>query len=78
MKISRIWFEGDYIYVSTAEGNVLRQPLRFYPRLRHATDAQREDYHLSTVGIHWRNIDEDISFESFLYDKHEPVLMYMG
>ena len=28
--------------------------------------------------IHWRNIDENVSFESFLYDEQEPALMYVG
>ena len=76
MKIESIWFDGDYIYGKTDSGDVLRQPLRFYPRLLRATDTQRGDYRISTVGIHWRNIDEDVSFESFLYDEHEPALMY--
>ncbi|MBP5535703.1 MAG: DUF2442 domain-containing protein [Bacteroidales bacterium] len=76
MKIESIWFDGDYIYGRTDNGDVLRQPLRFYPRLRRATTAQRYDYRISTIGIHWRNIDEDVSFESFLYDEHEPALMY--
>ena len=77
MKIESIWFEGDYIYGKTDSGEVLRQPLRFYPRLRRATETQRDDYRMSTIGIHWRNIDEDVSFESFLYDEHEPSLMYV-
>lgn len=77
MKIESIWFDGDYIYGKTDGGDVLRQPLRFYPRLRRATNTQREDYRISTIGIHWRNIDEDVSFESFLYDEHEPALMYV-
>ncbi|MCR5193014.1 MAG: DUF2442 domain-containing protein [Bacteroidales bacterium] len=76
MKIESIWFDGDYIYGKTDSGDVLRQPLRFYPRLRRATDKQRKEYRMSTVGIHWRNIDEDVSFESFLYDENEPALMY--
>ena len=78
MIIVSVWFDDDYIYGKTDGGNVLRQPLRFYPRLRRATDKQRADYLISTIGIHWRNIDEDVSFESFLYDEHEPALMYAG
>ncbi|MBQ6068390.1 MAG: DUF2442 domain-containing protein [Bacteroidales bacterium] len=78
MKIESIWFKDNYIYGKTDGGEVFRQSLHLYPRLSHATDEQRADYYMSTVGIHWRNIDEDISFESFLYDKQSPVLMYMG
>ncbi|MBR6843989.1 MAG: DUF2442 domain-containing protein [Bacteroidales bacterium] len=77
MKIINIWFEDGYIYGKTDAGEVLRQPLRFYPRLRNATESERNNYRFSTAGIHWRNIDEDISFESFLYDEHEPALMYV-
>ncbi len=76
MKVESIWFDGDYIYGKTDSGDVLRQPLRFYPRLRRANDEQRADYYMSTVGIHWRSIDEDISFESFLYDEYDPSLVY--
>ncbi|MBR4773829.1 MAG: DUF2442 domain-containing protein [Bacteroidales bacterium] len=78
MKITEIWFKDGYIYGKTDNGDVLRQSMRFYPRLRHATEDERNNYRFSTAGIHWRNIDEDVSFESFLYDEHEPALMYVG
>ena len=75
MKVESIWFDGDYIYGKTDSGDVLRQPLRFYPRLRRANDEQRADYYMSTVGIHWRSIDEDISFESFECLSVKPCLV---
>ena len=78
MKITDIWFDDSFIYGKTDGGDVLRQPLRFYPRLRNATESERNNYRFSTAGIHWRNIDEDVSFESFFYDEKEPVLMYVG
>lgn len=78
MKITDIWFEDGYIYGKTDRGDVLRQSLHFYPRLRRATEDERNNYRFSTAGIHWRNIDEDVSFESFLYDENEPALMYVG
>ena len=33
-----------------------------WPRLANATKAQREDFYLSPCGIHWPQIDEDLSF----------------
>lgn len=39
----------------------------WYPRLRKASPEERNQYTFSTIGIHWRIIDEDISFESFGY-----------
>lgn len=72
MKIVEIWFDTDYIYGKDEKGTVLRQSLLCYPRLKAATDEQRKDYRIGLGGIHWRNIDEDISFESFKYDDAEP------
>lgn len=75
MKIIEIWFDADYIYGKDEEGNVLRQSLLWYPWLKAATDEQRNDYRIGMGGIHWRNIDEDISFESFIYDDAEPTAL---
>ena len=75
MKIIKIWFDADYIYGRDDEGNILRQSLLWYPRLNAATNEQRNDYRIGMGGIHWRNIDEDISFESFKYDDAEPTAL---
>ena len=73
MRIIEIWFDADYIYGKDENGAVFRQSLLWYPRLSAATDEQRNDYRIGLGGIHWRNIDEDISFESFAYDDTEPT-----
>lgn len=73
MKIEKIWFDGDYLYGSDETGKVYRQSLLWYPRLRNASDDARKDYTVSTVGIHWRSIDEDVSFDSFEYEDAEPT-----
>ncbi len=72
MKIEKIWFEGDYIYGKSDEGQTYRQSLLWYPRLRKASDDARSNYTFSTIGIHWRALDEDVSFESFTYEEAEP------
>lgn len=74
MVIKSIWFDSDYIYGEdgNGNGNVYRQSLLWYPRLRAATDEERREYSIGFDGIHWRSIDEDISFESFGYDDAEP------
>lgn len=73
MKIEKIWFDGDYLYGCDESGKVYRQSLLWYPRLRNASDDAHKDYTISTVGIHWRSIDEDVSFESFEYEDAEPT-----
>lgn len=72
MKIERIWFEGDYLYGMGDDGKTYRQSLLWYPRLREADNIERTKYTMSTVGIHWRDLDEDVSFESFEYEDAEP------
>ena len=75
MKIIKIWFDSDYIYGIDESGNEYRQSLLWYPKLRTATDEQRAEYTFGMGGIHWRALDEDISFESFTYDDAEPSPM---
>ena len=68
MKIKEIWFENDQIYGRDVNGQVYSQSLLWYPRLRAASASEREQFTIGLDGLHWRNVDEDISFESFLYD----------
>ncbi len=75
LKITKIWFDGEYIYGLGEDGQTYRQSLLWYDRLLHATPEERENYTVSFTGFHWRDLDEDISFESFLYDEAEPSPM---
>ena len=72
MKIKEIWFDTEHIYGRDEEGREYRQSLLWYPKLQAATDEQRSSYTFGLGGIHWRELDEDISFESFTYDDSEP------
>ena len=71
-EIKEIWFDSDYIYVRDEKGHEYRQSLLWYPMLRNATDQERLQYTIGLDGIHWRALDEDISFESFEYDDADP------
>ena len=74
MKIEKLWFENNRIYIINDKNETLFQSLKFYPRLLCATDDQREKYECWEYGIRWDEIDEDMSYESFCYeDTKEPV-----
>ena len=74
MKIEKLWFENNRIYVINDKNETLFQSLKFYPRLLCATDAQRQSYECWDYGIRWDEIDEDMSYESFYFDDtKEPV-----
>lgn len=51
-----------------ADGRAISVPLAWFPRLRDATVAQRRNWRLigGGIGIHWPDIDEDISAASLL------------
>lgn len=72
MTIKRIWFADNRIYGQTEDGKTVWQSLLWYKRLKNATEEQRNDYEIDDEGIHWYDLDEDVSFESFEYDDPEP------
>ena len=59
---------GDDLIVDLADGRTLSVPLAWYPRLLHATSEQRENWRIAGggFGIHWPDIDEDLSTEGLL------------
>lgn len=58
----------DNIHVVLADGREVTAPLAWSPRLADATPAQRKNWRLigHGQGIHWPDVDEDISVASFL------------
>jgi uncharacterized protein YuzE len=65
---SKIWFDNDNLWVLLQDGRQLSVPLAYFPRLLNATPEQRREYTISGggIGLHWDNIDEDISVPSLL------------
>ena len=74
-KIEKIWLTDDAVWIRTAEGKETFEKFNDYPRLRYATKKQRANYEADEYGIHWRDIDEDLSFEGF-FDKKETTELY--
>jgi hypothetical protein len=59
-------FDEHSMWVDLSDGRTLGVPLAWFPRLLHATPAQREKVELSRVGLHWDELDEDISVAGLL------------
>ena len=74
-KIEKIWLTDDAVWIRTDNGKEACEKFNDYPRLRYATKKQRADYETDEYGIHWRDIDEDLSFEGF-FDKKETTELY--
>ena len=71
-RIEKIWFEDEWLYGLGDDGVTYRQSLLWYKRLMSASEQERAQYEFSTIGIHWRELDEDVSFESFEYPEADP------
>lgn len=61
----------DTLRVDLSDGRSISAPLAWYPRLLHATSAERKRWRLigRGLGIHWTDLDEDISVEGLLAGK---------
>ncbi len=61
-------FDSNMMWVSLADGRKLGVPLAFFPRLLGASIEQRQRYEFSGggTGIHWDELDEDISVQGLL------------
>ena len=58
----------DTLSVNLSDGRTILVPLEWFPRLLHATASERNNWRLlgKGHGIHWEDIDEDISVEGLL------------
>ncbi|MBI4545454.1 MAG: DUF2442 domain-containing protein [Gemmatimonadetes bacterium] len=67
-RITRVEVTDECLIVDLADGRVISVPLEWYPRLVHGTERERARYELSGhgYGIHWPDLDEDISVENLL------------
>ena len=59
-------FDADSMWVTLSDGRTIGVPLAWFPRLLHATPGQRETVELSRNGLHWDDLDEDISVAGLL------------
>ena len=51
------------VYARTSNGLVANYPFSMWKRFEGSTSSQRQDFYLSYSGIHWPQLDEDLSFE---------------
>lgn len=56
----------DTLTVELADGRAIAVPTEWYPRLAHGSPEEWTKYELSPFGVHWPELDEDISIEGLL------------
>jgi hypothetical protein len=73
-KVEAVYFTRDSLVVNLMDGRSISVPLQWYPRLLKATPKQRVSWEIcgGGYGIHWPDIDEDLSTEGLLRGARAP------
>jgi len=73
-RVKDVTFSNDSLSVVLMDGRTITVPLAWYPRLSGASEKQRRNWEISGggYGIHWPDVDEDLSTEGLLRGAPAP------
>ena len=73
-RVKDVRFTDDVLIVDLLDGRTISVPLVWYPRLLSATSEQRANWRVAGggFGIHWSDVDEDLSTERLLRGAAAP------
>ena len=66
LRARAVEFTASELVVTLADGRKIATPLDWYPRLKSAANAERMNYEIISMGIHWPALDEDLSIAGML------------
>ncbi|EFI35473.1 conserved hypothetical protein [Desulfonatronospira thiodismutans ASO3-1] len=66
----------DRLWVELNDGRTIGVPLAWFPRLLNASPEQLQKYELSPRGVHWEELDEDISIQGLLLGQGDLTLRH--
>jgi uncharacterized protein DUF2442 len=66
LEARKVEFTKSELVVTLADGRRIATPLYWYPRLRKGTAKQRANFEIMPMGIHWPDLDEDLSIAGML------------
>lgn len=66
VRATKIEFDEHQMWVQLDDGRTVGVPLAWFPRLLHGSPADRAKGWISSRGIHWDELDEDISIDGIL------------
>ncbi len=67
--IKKVWIDSEAVRAETVDGLLASYRLNDWPRLATASEETLNNFWLSYGGIHWKELDEDLSFEGMF---HQP------
>jgi hypothetical protein len=66
LRARSVEFTTAELVVTLADGRKIMTPLDWYPRLKHASQAERANLEIMPMGIHWPDLDEDLGIVGML------------
>lgn len=68
LSILELSADENYLTAKISDGRTVSIPTAWFPRLRNASKEQLQNFELSpsNYGIHWPDVDEDISIRAFI------------
>lgn len=83
--VAKVWVDDTNVHIQTKKGAIKSLPIAGFRLLSKATPEQRQLFEVGKYGIHWPEIDEDLSFEGFfskdelnIAAKLEPIIQYIS
>lgn len=75
LRVKDVFVEEHRLSVELMDGRRISVPLVWYPRLAKASPSQRSNWEVAGggYGIHWPDIDEDLSTEGLLRGARAPA-----
>jgi hypothetical protein len=66
LRARAVEFTATELVVTLVDGRRIATPLDWYPRLKRASLQERAHYEIMAMGIHWPDVDEDLSIAGML------------
>ena len=70
---TNVRFDDDSMWVDLSDGRTLGVPYAWFPRLLDATPKQRAAVKIGRYGLHWAELDEDISIAGLLAGRRDQT-----
>jgi uncharacterized protein DUF2442 len=80
VRATRVGVTDAELRVRLADGRTLAVPIAWYPRLAHGSARERSNWQLigQGLGVHWPDLDEDISVEGLLAGRRRRAKKSLG
>lgn len=66
VRATKVTVSNDLLTVELDDGRTVALPVQWYPRLEHGTPNERANYEADFFGIHWPDLDEDLSYKGLI------------